>query len=71
MKNNLFKLYILSFFLLSDYVLFAQPGDDTIDPGDLEGDDPAPVPINSKLILLVIVGIAFAVYKFNKNKKIA
>lgn len=70
MKNNLFKLYILSFILLSDFVMFAQPGDDNGD-GTLEGDDPPPVPVNGKLIWLGIVGLLFVVYTIKKNKRIA
>lgn len=66
--KNLFRIYLLSFFLLSDFVLFAQPGDD--DPGGgLGGGDPAPAPINSTLILLAIMGILFVFYTFRKNKK--
>jgi hypothetical protein len=66
--KNLFRIYLLSFFLLSDFVLFAQPGDD--DPGGtLPGDDPQPAPINSTLILLAIMGILFVFFTFRKNKK--
>ena len=48
--------------------MFAQPGDEDGD-GGLEGDDPAPAPINSKLIILAIIGILFVIYSFNKKKK--
>ncbi len=70
MKNKLFKLYILGFLVLTDFVMFAQPGDDTID-GDLEGEDPLPTPINGKLIWLGIAGLLFVVYTIKKNRKIA
>lgn len=70
MKNNLFKIYILSFLLLSDFIMFAQPGDDD-GGGGLEGDDPPPTPINGKLIWLGIVALLFAIYSFKKNKKVA
>ena len=66
--KNLFRLYLLSFFLLSDFVLIAQPGDND-GGGGLEGGDPAPAPIDSTLILLAIMGILFVVYTFRKNKK--
>ena len=66
--KNLIRLYLLSFFLLSDFVLFAQPEDDDIG-GGVGGNDPQPAPINSKLILLAIMGILFVVYTFRKNKK--
>lgn len=53
---------------MSDFVTFAQPGDDD-GGGGLEGDDPQPAPINSKLILLAIMGILFVLYTFNNSKK--
>lgn len=37
--KNIFKLYLLTFFILSDFVVFAQPGSDD-GSGGLEGDDP-------------------------------
>lgn len=70
MKNNLFKIYILSFFLLVDFVTFAQPGDDD-GSGGLEGNDPPPAPINGKLIWLVFLGILFAFYSFKKYQKVS
>ena len=66
--KKFFRIYILSFILLSDFLIFAQPGDDD-GGGGLEGGDPQPAPINNKLILLAITGILFVVYTFNKNKK--
>lgn len=69
MKNKLFKLYILGFLILTNFIAFAQPGDDTVD-GDLEGGDD-PVPVNGKLIYLGIAGLLFAVYTYRKNKKVA
>lgn len=66
--KNLYKFYLLAFILLSDFAAFAQPGDDD-GGGGLEGGDPEPAPINSKLILLAITGILFAMYTFRKNKK--
>ncbi len=70
MKTNLFKLYLLTFLLVSDFALFAQPGNDN-GGGDLEGDDPPAAPINTKLIWLAIIGIMFAIYTFRKNRKTA
>ena len=66
--RKLYKLYILTFILFSDFVAFAQPGDDD-GGGGLEGEDPQPAPINSKLILLALTGILFVIYTFKKNKK--
>jgi hypothetical protein len=70
MKNKLFKLYILGFYILTDFIAFAQPGDNTGD-GDLEGEDPDTVPVNGKLIYLGIAGLFFALYTYRKNKRIA
>lgn len=68
MKNNLFKIYILSFFLLTDFMLFAQPGDND-GTGGLEGNDPPPAPINGKLIWLGIAAILFAFYSYQRKTK--
>lgn len=63
------KFYILTFVLFSNFAVFAQPGLDD-GGGGLGGEDPVPAPIDSKLILLGIVGIAFVLYTFRKNRKI-
>ncbi|MBD3582705.1 hypothetical protein [Flavobacterium selenitireducens] len=72
MKLNLYKLYFLTFFLLIDFVAFADdtPGDDD-GGGGLEGDDPAPAPINGKLLWLAVVGILFAFYAYKRTRKTA
>ncbi|MEC4005430.1 signal peptidase [Flavobacterium sp. SUN052] len=68
--KNLIKICLFSFFLLSDFVMFAQPGDeDDNGGGGLEGTDPAPAPINSKIIILVIIGLVFAFYKLKNIPK--
>jgi hypothetical protein len=66
--KNLYKLYILVFVLLSDLMLFAQPGDDD-GSGGLEGEDTPAAPINGKLIWLALVGIVFAFYYFNTKRQ--
>jgi hypothetical protein len=67
--NNSIKIFIFSFVFLSDFIMFSQtPGDDTGD-GTLEGDDAPVAPINSKLIVLALAGIIFAVYTFRNNRK--
>jgi hypothetical protein len=70
MKKNLFNIYIFSVVLFSDFIMFAQPDDDG-DPGDppVESDDAPPVPINGKLLWLLIVGILFAIYTYRNNKR--
>jgi len=70
MKNKLFNLYLITFFLLVDFVAFAQPGDDD-GSGGLEGDDAPPAPINGKLVWLAIVAILYAFYSIRKNRRIA
>ena len=66
--RKFYKFYLLSFILLSDFVAFAQPGDDD-GGGGLEGGDPAPAPINGKLILLAIMGIIFVLYTYRNKKR--
>ena len=51
---------------MSNFVVFAQGDDDS--GGGLEGDDPAPTPINGKLLYLGIAGVFFAIYSFKKYK---
>ena len=70
MKKNLFNIYIFSVVMFSDFIMFAQPGDDS-DPGDtpVEDEDAPNAPINGKLLWLAIVGILFAIYTYRNNKK--
>ncbi|WP_298224243.1 hypothetical protein [Flavobacterium sp.] len=70
MKNRLFNLYLISFFLLVDFVAFAQPGDDD-GSGGLEGNDPPPAPINGKLVWLGIVALLYAFYSIRKYRRMA
>lgn len=66
--KKLIKFYLLAFVLFSDFVVFAQPGEEG---GDLGGEDPVPVaPINGQLMALALVGIAYAIYTFRNYKKI-
>lgn len=67
MKNTFLKFCLVCFFLLSDFVIFAQglPVDD--EDGDLQGDDPI-VPINGKLVWLAVAGVLFAIYTFRSKK---
>lgn len=66
--KKILKIYLFTTVLLSDFILFAQPGDDD-GGGGLEGDDPQPAPINGKLLFLAAIGILFVVYTFRKNKR--
>lgn len=67
MKTKLFNIYLIGFFLLSDFMMFAQLPTDTPD-GDLEGPE---TPINGKLIILGIAGILYVYYTFFNKRKLA
>jgi hypothetical protein len=69
--KNIFKYYTFIFILLSDFAMFSQPGGRADEPG-FEGDDPLPpvAPINGQLMVLAILGIAYAIYTFRNYKKI-
>ena len=69
MKINIFKIFLVLFYILSTAVMFGQGTGS--DDGDLEGNDPPAAPINSKLILLALVGVIFAIYTFKNQKKIS
>ena len=60
------KYFFLAIIFLNNFIAFAQ-GDDS-DGGDLEGNDPAPTPINSKLIYLFILGIIFVFYSLKRKR---
>ena len=67
MKNTFFKFYLVCFFLLSDFLVFAQlPVDD--EDGGLQDDDPI-VPINGKLFWLGVAGVLFVLYTL-KNRRL-
>ena len=62
--KKLWNYYLFTAVLLSDLSLFAQ-GEPPPD------EDPPAATINSKLILLIISGLFFAIYTFRKNRKAA
>ena len=64
--KSIYKFYIITFLLLSDFIMFAQPGDDD-GGGGLEGDDTPAAPIDGKLIWLAMISILFAFYYLNKR----
>ena len=70
MKNRVSYSFLVIFFLLVDFVAFAQPGDDD-GSGGLEGNDPPPAPINGQLIWLGILAIIFAYYSIRRFRKLA
>lgn len=63
--KKIFKYCAIAFVLLSDFAIYAQ-----VLPEDPLGGDPQPAPINSKLILLAIIGVVYILYIFRKNKRI-
>ncbi|MXN90136.1 hypothetical protein GR160_02765 [Flavobacterium sp. Sd200] len=66
MKNSLLKWYMLAFMLVSNLVVFAQPGSGGQGPGGPEGGDEDDVSLNGKIFLLGISGIIFA-YMYYKR----
>ena len=70
MKNKVSYSFLVTFFLLVDFVAFAQPGDDD-GSGGLEGNDPPPAPINGQLIWLGVIAIVFAYYSIRRYRKLA
>lgn len=62
------KYFFILIILLINVAAFAQ-GDES-DGGNLEGNDPAPTPINSKLIYLVILGIVFVYFSLKRKKSV-
>ena len=70
--KKIFKLYLLGFFLLSDFIVFAQGPGAGAGGGEpsLEGTpEPQPASVDSKLIYLLIVGLLFAVYTMQKSSR--
>jgi len=68
--KNIFKVYIIAFLLFSNYTIYAQalPGDEGDGDGGVEGNDPG-LPIDSKIIILLLLGLLFAFYKFRQHSK--
>lgn len=67
--KNIIKFYLFSFILLSNFATFAQTGPGDGGTGGLEGGDPAPSPINEKMIFLFISALVFAFYKLRNTPK--
>ena len=54
---------------MSNIIMFAQGNND--DNGDLEGDDPPAAPINSRIIVLFVIAIAYGFYIIKQQRKLA
>lgn len=64
MKNNLLKYYIVTVYLCSTFIMFAQPGDTGDGSGGLEGtDDPAQLPIDDYVWVLAALGLLYVLLK--------
>jgi hypothetical protein len=71
MKNRVSYSFLVIFFLLFDFVAFAQGPGDEDGGGGLEGNDPPPAPINGQLIWLGVLAIIFAYYSIRRYRKLA
>lgn len=70
--KKIFKLYLLGFFLLSDFLVFAQDVGDDTGGGETPLEDtsePQPSSIDSKLIYLLVIGLLFAIYTMQKRSR--
>ena len=66
--KNYNKIAFLIVTLLFNLTVFAQGSDDDTGGGNLDGND---VPINGQLVYLLLAGIVFATYSFNKSRKLS
>ena len=64
--KNFYKIIFLVSILLNTFSTFAQSSDDDTGGGNLDGDD---LPINNKIIYLVIAGLLFAFLYFKQHKR--
>lgn len=66
--KTMFRIYIVVFVLLSDFMMFAQPPTEDED-GDLQDDDTPATFINQKIIWLVIAALMLAWYKLKQHRQ--
>ena len=75
MKAKIIKIGLLSYLLLTNFILFAKDGGgDVLGDGNMENSEepaepPFIAPINSQLIWVAFLGIAFVYYLY-KTKKV-
>lgn len=65
MKNKFLKGFLSITFLAISFASFAGPGG----PGGETGEDEIPADIDSKLVILAVVGIAFAAYMLMQKRR--
>lgn len=68
MKNNLIKFYSTLLFFFISFMLFAGIGDESDDPTMEDPEIPA-APIDSRIFILAVFGIVFAIYSFRSSKE--
>jgi hypothetical protein len=70
MKAKLTKITFLTYLLLTNFILFAKDnGGDILDDGNIENSPSDPTPIDSQILYLSFIGLAFAFYLY-KTKKV-
>ncbi len=72
MKSKIIKFGLVTYLLLTNFILFAKDdGGDILGDGTVENGptDPPEAPLNFYLIWLILIGLSFAYYLF-KTKKI-
>jgi hypothetical protein len=68
MKNKLVYITVLGIVLFNTMSTFAQgPGDEG--DGGLEGGDPAPAPIDTKLYVLTFIALLYGYYLLKGNRE--
>ena len=67
MKKFTRNLYFIGLLFFMQVALYAQGEDD--DNGGLNNNDPAPAPINTYLVILALLGLGYAFYKFYTYRK--
>ena len=73
--KKIIKIAIVVYLLFIDFAVFAQIGEGPGDEDDngstgLEGGDPPTAPINIRLWIFIIIGIAYAFLLFKKMNQI-
>lgn len=63
------KYHLVVFAFLLDFALFAQPGSGG-NGVPVEGVDPEPAPIDSTLIILAVIGIAYILNIYRSKKTV-
>lgn len=68
--KHLYKLYFIAFALLLNFYSFAQPGSGGNGPGGPEGGDPEPLPIDSTIVVLGLIGVLYILNVYRKRKTV-